>query len=184
MQHKKKHTTWVLSASSFAMPSVASSFTAVSTAALFTPGGAVSTSPTLCAFAALCPQFSSRKQHIHTHTHFHARTHTDTQTYIHIHTCTRNYTTARTFTNAKGGGHRIHADARNSLFSASGASIFSLCVASFCVAASSGERAFSFLSSSLRADKKKAATGSENIARKSYEGLLGGSSPRLARKHA
>lgn len=145
MQHKKKHTTWFLSAISVAI-------TPVSTAALFPPCGAVSTAALLppissasfhtpCAFAALFPQFSSRKQHIHTHTHFHARTHTDTQTYIHIHTCTRNYTTARTFTNAKGGGHRIHADARNSLFSASGAAIFPLYVASFCVATSSGERA-------------------------------------------
>ena len=88
MQHKKKHTTWVLSASSFAMSSVASSFTAVSTAALFTPGGAVSTSPTLCAFAALCPQFSSRKQHIHTHALpcTHTYRHTNLHTHTHMHT--------------------------------------------------------------------------------------------------
>ena len=89
MQHKKKHNTWVLSAISFAISSVASSFTAVSTAALFTPGGAVSTSPTLCAFAALCPQFSSRKQHIHTHTrtsmHAHIQTHKPTYTYTYTH---------------------------------------------------------------------------------------------------
>ena len=95
MQHKKKHTTCFLSAISVAI-------TSVSTAALFPPCGAVSTAallppissasfPTPCAFAALFPQFSSRKQHIHTRTSMHAQiqTHKPTYTYTHAHAITQ-----------------------------------------------------------------------------------------------